>query len=663
MGFRKLYVIYLLLFTGIMLSCSVSQRYRSAMNSFNIGEYYKSIDACRKVYRETKDRRQKAVLQFKIAEAYYNIGKYRFAESYYKSALLRNTGGALTYLHYADVLRANGKCDEALTNYKTFLDSFPNDKRALNGIESCNNIKERIKNPSRFQVVNLKEINSPASDYSPAYAGVRDNEIFFTSTRKGVTGKKKNPITGEYYADIFRVSYNIQKNRWDKPQLIDELLQINTFDEDGASTFDSKGGSMYFTRCKYDKDQEVGAEIFSATELSGVWGNPLRIEIGKDSMMKAHPSVSADGNTMYFVSDRIGGLGSKDIWMSQKAGGDTWGKAINLGNEINTPGDEMFPYIRNNGELYFASNSHPGLGGFDIFKAIKDKDGKWVIENMKAPINSPGDDFAISFYPDEDRGLFTSNREGSRGDDIYSFILPPKIYRIDGDIYNKENSSRVNGATVRLIGTDGTMLRLTAENGKFQFKLKPDVEYVVAAYKKGFLNGKAVASTVGLEEGKEFKVRFDLTPVETPISIDNIYYEFGKWDLLPESINALDSLAEILTLNPTTVIELMSHTDCIGDDASNFGLSQKRAQSVVTYLISKGIQPGRLIGKGYGETAPKTVTKKLAEEYPFLKQGKELTCSFIESLPDKNQQEICHQINRRTEFKVISSDYKEKFQQ
>jgi peptidoglycan-associated lipoprotein len=280
---------------------------------------------------------------------------------------------------------------------------------------------------------------------------------------------------------------------------------------------------------------------------------------------------------------------------------------------------------------------------------------------MKAPINSAGDDFAISFYADEDRGLFSSNREGSKGDDIYSFVLPPKVYQIEGDIFNKETDARINDASIRLIGTDGTMLRLTAENGKFQFKLKPNVEYVIAAYKKGFLNGKAVASTVGLEEGREFKVRLDLTPIETPISIDNIYYEFAKWDLLPESKNALDSLSELLTLNPTTVIELMSHTDCIGNDASNFELSQKRAQSVVSYLISKGIQPGRLIAKGYGETAPKTVTKKLAQQYPFLKQGRELTCNFIESLKDKNQQEICHQINRRTEFKVISSDYKEKF--
>ena len=631
------------------------------MNSFEIGEYYKSIDACRKVYRETKDRKQKAVLQFKIAEAYYHIGEYRMAESYFKSALNRNAGGALTYLHYADVLRANGKYEEAVENYKYYLDSVPDDKRALFGIESCNIAEDWSKNPTRYQIDNLKEINSPSNDYSAAYAGVRDNEIFFTSTRKGATGKKKNPITGEFYADIFHATYNLQKNRWDKPQLVDELLQINTVDEDGAASFDTGGSTMYFTRCRYDKDQERGAEIYSSTQLSGLWSSPMRVEIGKDSLMVAHPSVSKDGKTIYFISDRPGGAGNKDIWMAEKITGGTWGKAVNLGEEINTPGDEMFPYIRENGELYFASNTHPGLGGFDIFKAVKDKADKWIVENLKSPINSSGDDFAISFYPGEDRGLFTSNREGSRNDDIYSFNLPPKVYQISGDIFNKENNTRINGASVRLIGTDGTMLRVTAENGKFQFKLKPDVEYVVAAYKKGYLNGKANASTVGLDDGKEFALRLDLTPVETPISIDNIFYEFGKWDLLPESKNALDSLVELLTLNPTTVIELMSHTDCIGNDAANFDLSQKRAQSVVSYLISKGIQPGRLIGKGYGETAPKNISKKMVQSYPFLGQGKDLSCTFIESLKDKAQQEICHQINRRTEFKVVSFDYKEKF--
>ena len=661
MNYLKIRHFSLLLLIGLTFSCTVSKRYHSAMTSFEIGEYTKSIASFRKVYTQTSDRQKKAEIQFKIAEAYYKIGQYRSAESYYKSALLRNAGSSIIRLHYAEVLRANGNYDEAIKNYKAYLDSVPKDEMALNGIASSQKTKEWLKNPTRYKIENLKDINSVSNDFAAAYSGVHDNEIFFTSSRKGATGKKKSAITGEFNADIFRSSYNLQKNRWDKPQLVDDLKVIDTYDEEGAASFNAAGNTMYFTRCPYNKTEERGAEIFSATQLSGLWGDPAKIRIGNDSLMAAHPSVSADGNTLYFVSDRQGGFGGKDIWFTTKKKGESWEKPVNAGPEINTSGDEMFPFIRNDGTLYFSSNAHIGMGGLDLFMAHKGENGKWIVENMKSPINSTGDDFAISFYQGEERGLFSSNREGSRKDDIYTFVLPPKTYEIEGNIFNKENGSRINDATVRLIGTDGTMLKMTAENGKFNFKLKPEVEYIVAAYKKGFLNTKTVASTVGIDEGKQFQVRLELTPADLPISVDNIYYEFGKWDLLPESVTALDSLTELLVLNPTTVIELMAHSDCRGDDATNSEISQKRAQSVVTYLIAKGIQPGRLVAKGYGETSPKTVTKKLAKEYPFLKPGRELTCAFIESLTDEKQREICHQINRRTEFRVLSSDYHEKF--
>jgi len=662
MGYHKIRLFGMLILFGMITSCTVTRQYHSALTSFEIGEYAKSIASFRKVYRKTNNKQQKAAIQFKIAEAYYNIGQYHPAEGYYKSALIRNQGGTTTWLHYAETLRGNEKYDEAIENYKIYLDSVPGNQMALNGIESSLNTMEWLKNPTRYKIENLKDINSISNDFAATYAGVHDNEIFFTSSRKGSTGKKKSAITGEYNADIFRSSYNLQKNRWDKPQLVDELKVIDTFDEEGAASFNSTGNTMYFTRCPYNKSEAKGAEIYSATQLSGLWGDPLKVKIGNDSLLAAHASVSADGNLMYFVSDRSGGYGGKDIWVTEKKKGESWEKPVNAGPEINTSGDEMFPYIRENGVLYFSSNAHIGMGGLDLFMARKGNDGKWAVENLKSPINSPGDDFAISFYPGEERGLFSSNREGSRKDDIYSFSLPPKVYEIEGDIFNKENGARVSNAMVRLIGTDGTMLKLNAENGQFSFKLKQEVEYIVAAYKKGFLNAKMVASTVGMDEGKLFKMRLELTPADIPVSVDNIYYEFGKWDLLPESVTALDSLAEILVLNPTIVIELMAHSDCRGDDATNSEISQKRAQSVVSYLIAKGIQAGRLVAKGYGKTAPKTVTKKIAKTYPFLKQGVELTCQFIESLQDDKQREICHQINRRTEFRVLSSDFREKFE-
>ena len=662
MSYLKLRHFNLLLLAVLTLSCTISRQYNSAMTAYEIGEYTKSIASLRKVYRDTKDRQQKAAIQFKIAEAYYYIGQYRSAEGYYKSALIRNAGGVTTWLHYAESLRANTKYDEAIKNYKIYLDSVSGDQMALNGIESSLKTKEWLKNPTRYKIENLKDINSISNDFSACYAGIHDNEIIFTSSRKGATGKKKSAITGEFYTDIFRSTYNLQKNRWDRPQLIDELKVINTFEEEGAASLDATGNTMYFTRCRYNKSEKQDAEIYTATQLSGLWGNPAKLKIGNDTLMAAHPSISTDGNTLYFVSDRPGGYGGKDIWYTVKKTGESWGKPLNAGPEINTSGDEMFPFIRNNGVLYFSSNTHVGMGGLDIFMARKGENGKWVVENMKSPVNSTGDDFAISFYQGEERGLFSSNREGSAKDDIYTFLLPPKVYEMEGDVFNKDNGSRINDAAVKLIGTDGTMLKVNAENGKFKFKLKPEVDYIVAAYRKGFLNAKMIASTMNMEEGKHFQMRLELTPADAPISIDNIYYEFGKWALLPESVAALDSLSELLVLNPTTVIELMAHTDCRGDDATNSEISQKRAQSVVAYLISKGIQPGRLVAKGYGKTAPKTVTKKLAKEYPFLKAGKELTCSFIESLSDEKEREICHQINRRTEFRVLSSDYKEKFE-
>lgn len=655
--FRHICLLLLIVATS---SCTVSMRYRSALKSYNIGEYTKSIALFRKVYGKARDRQQKAMIQFKIAEAFYATGQYRTAESYYKNALIRNPGGAITLLHYAQVLRANGKYDEAVKIYKAYLDSVPGDQVALNGIESARVATEWLNTKTRYIVANLKEINSACSDFSAAYPGTHDNEIYFTSSRKGGTGKKKSAITGEYNADIYKSTFNQQKKRWQNPVLIDENMLINTLEDEGAGTFNAEGKVIYFTRCPFDVSGGKGLAVYTAELLSGVWGNPSKIRFSNDSIMEAHPSLSAKGDTLCFVSDRLGGYGGKDIWYTVKKG-EKWERPVNAGPEINTSGDEMFPFIRDNGMLYFSSNGQVGMGGLDIFMAKKGNNGKWAVENMKFPINSTGDDFAITYLPGEDRGLFSSNRAGTRKDDIFSFVLPPKIYELEGNIFNKDNGARINDAAVRLIGTDGTMLRTNAENGKFKFKLKPEVEYVVAAYKKGFLNDKTIASTVGLEEGNQFQVRMELTPANVPISVDNIYYAFGKWDLLPESVTALDSLAGILVLNPTIVIELMSHSDCRGDEATNSMVSQKRAQSVVSYLISKGIQPDRLVAKGYGETAPKTVTKKLAKEYPFLKPGKELTCYFIESLKDEKQQEVCHQINRRTEFKVISSEYKEKF--
>ena len=407
-------------------------------------------------------------------------------------------------LRYAEVLRANGKYDEAIKNYQKFLISNPKDERALNGVTSCKTSKELQKKVTAYQIENLKEINSRFSDYAAVYPGLISTEMVFTSAREDATGKKKSAITGEYNADIYRSVFNAEKKRWDLPKRIEEALMVNTIDEEGAPCFDDTGNTLYFTRTLSEKGKDPKVGIYESTLVSGSWSRAVKLAIGKDSLIAAHPSVSKEGDKIYFVSNRPGGFGGNDIWVTEKNGEKTWGEPRNLGPQINTSGNEMFPFIRDNGELYFSSDSHVGLGGLDIFRAIPIEKNQWKVENMGVPVNSTGDDFAISFYPGEERGFFSSFREGSRGDDIYSFLLPPKIYGVEGKLYNKETGVQIEGASVRLIGTDGTMLKVKSENAAFKFKLKPGVEYLVTAFKKGFFECQSLFVDCWNGSGQKF---------------------------------------------------------------------------------------------------------------------------------------------------------------
>lgn len=648
-----------LLLISILTGCGAAKYGRDALLSEEIGEYYKAIARYRKASKKEKDRELRKLYAYRIAECYRHIGDYERAELYYKNAIRRGYSDKIALLHHADMLRATQQYEEAIETYRAYLDSVPEDERALNGLESIRKTQEWVVNPTRHIINPIKELNSRESDYSPVFVGGRDNEIIFTSTRKAATGKRTSMITGQNYADLFRSTFGVQRQKWEEPQLLDESFIINTEDEEGATTLSVTGEQMIFTRCRYDKNMPISAELYTASQSRGSWSDPILVQVAGDSLMAAHPALSPDENLLYFVSDMPGGYGGKDIWVAEKSGG-SYSNPVNLGPVINTPGDEMFPYIRDNGELYFSSNYHVGMGGLDIFVATKNDDGNWSIQNMGSPINSPADDFGICFVTGENKGMFTSNRKGSRGDDIYSFIVPPKIFQVEGEVFNKETRTHLDGVTVRIIGTDGTNLKMRTQNGTFKMKLKPETEYIFAAFKDGFLRDKAMASTVGLEDSRDFKFELFLTPTDSPVKIENINYEFGSWELLPESKVALDTLVQILKFNPTITIELMAHTDHVGSDQFNFELSQKRAQSVVDYLIEKGISPQRLVAKGYGETWPKTVTRELAKKYDFLKRNDVLAEEFISKLTPE-QQEIAKALNRRTEFRVLSTDFIEKF--
>ncbi len=654
-------ILFSILLISFLWSCSSKKNLRLANTSYEIGEYSLAIEKFRKAYKTSKGTAmEKAKMAYQMGETYQAMGEYATASIWYRNAIRRKYTDNKAMLYFADCQRADQEFETARQWYQTYLDSVPGDERALNGLKACEKAIEWINKPSRYVVNVVKELNSKFRDYSPAYVGGKDNELVFTSSHDLATGNRKSSITGEKYADLFISKFEVQKQKWSIPKLFDENMVINTGDEEGAPSFSSNGNQLYFTRCRYDKSEDLGSEIYVATQSRGEWSEPVKLELIGDSLIAAHPSLSSDGKTLYFVSDRPGGFGGKDIWKVEKNGND-FGKPENMGPEINTPGNEMFPCIHSDGTLYFSSDYHIGIGGLDIFKAEKKGRTGWMVENMGTPINSSGDDFGITFADGEEvKGMFSSNRKGSRKDDIYSFYLPPKVFQADGEIFNKETGQKIDGATVRIIGTDGTMLRMRASGGKFQLKLKPETEYVFAAYKDGFLNDKARETTIGLEDSKNFRLEFFLTPTDTPMKIENINYEFGKWDLLSESKQSLDSLVSILNFNPTITIELMAHTDHIGSDAANFELSQKRAQSVVDYLIEKGINADRLVAKGYGETWPKKVTRELAKQYDFLKRNDELTEAFINKLTPE-QQEIARAINRRTEFRVLSNDFHEKF--
>jgi peptidoglycan-associated lipoprotein len=654
-------ILFLILQVSFFWSCSSKKNLRLANTSYEIGEYSLAIEKFRKSYRKTKGTTmEKAEMAFRMGQTYQAMGEYANASIWYRNAIRRKYPENKAMLYFADCQRAGQEFESAREWYLAYLDSVPGDERALNGLKACEKAVEWINKPSRYVVNIVKELNSKYRDYSPAYVGGKDNELVFTSSQDLATGNRKSSITGEKFADLFISDFEVQKQKWSIPKLLDENIIINTGEEEGAPSFSSNGNQLYFTRCRYDKTEDLGAEIYVSTQSRGEWSEPVKLELTGDSLIAAHPSLSADGQTLYFVSDRPGGFGGKDIWKAEKEGKD-FGRPENLGPVINTPGNEAFPYIHRDGTLYFSSDYHTGVGGLDIFKAEKKGETTWVVENMGTPVNSSGDDFGITFADGEEvKGMFSSNRKGSRKDDIYSFYLPPKIFQANGEIFNKETGQRLDGATVRIIGTDGTMLRMRASGGRFQLKLKPETEYVIAAYKESFLNDKVRETTIGLEDSKNFRVELYLTPTDAPIKIENINYEFGKWELLNESKQALDSLVEVLNLNPTITIELMAHTDHIGSETANFELSQKRAQSVVSYLVEKGINPDRLVAKGYGETWPKKVTRELSRQYDFLKRNDELTEQFINTLTPE-QQEIARAINRRTEFRVLSNDFHEKF--
>lgn len=640
---------------GLLASCG-GAKLSVANEQYDRGEYFEAQKTYRKVYNKLtkrEERPQRGVVAYKMGLCYEKLGMSARASSAFANAIRYNYPDSTAILKMAKSLQAEGKYAAAVKAYEDYLQLDPKSDTAQIGLSGCKWAMERKATPTRYIVRQSKLLNSRRADYAPMFIDPSAADVlYFTTTNEKVTGDKKSEITGMKKGDIWMSKKN-EKGEWQRPEALEG--ELNTEMDEGVCSFTPDGQTMYLTRARREPNASTSVEIFTSQRSDAKWSAPVKYEILNDTVSAVgHPSVSADGKWLYFTSDMPGGQGGRDIWRINLL--DKQGSLENMGEFINTPGDEMFPYSRTDSILYFASDGHPGFGGLDIFKATLTPSGGWKVENMGSPVNSAADDFGITFGQGES-GFLTSNRGDGRGyDHIYSFVLPDLEIWISGWVLDRDEEP-VPNAVIRIIGKDGSNQKAVDNpDGSFRFPLQRGVDYVMLAGAKGYLNAKQEFTTDIAEEDAEYNVDFILASINKPVVIDNIFYDFDKAVLRDESKAALDEMAQIMRDNPNITIEMASHTDRVGSDEYNIGLSQRRAKSVIDYLISVGIKADRLQWQGYGKSRPKTITKKLARLYPQFKEGDVLTPEYIENLSEEDA-EAADQINRRTEFQVLSIDY------
>lgn len=654
----KLYTLIIICATVLITaSCGADHFMKKGEKYLALGEYYDAAAEFKTAYNKTspKDKDKRGERALKLAGCYDRINSTQKAIAAYRNAIRYNKADINTHLAFARILMKNGSYKEAAKEFQMVLDSLPDNELAKSGLLSAQTAQEEKNAGSRYIVKKMDVFNSRRADYSPMLFGDEYDQLYFTSTRNEAEGDELSGITGTKAGDIF-VSQKDDKGKWGKPEAI--VSGLNTEFDEGACCFTPDQSQMYLTQCTTDPNYPRYATIVTSNRSDAAWSKATPLEITRDTLSSyAHPAVSPDGQWLYFTSDMPGGKGGCDIWRVRITTNGLGG-VENLGEPINTPGNEMFPTFRPNGDLYFSSDGHKGLGGLDIYIAKVDKNTKkFVLEHPGYPLNSQGDDFGMTFEGPHNRGYFSSNRGDGRGwDHIYSFEKPEIIQTVKGWVYEMDGYE-LPDALVYMVGSDGTNLKLSVKgDGSFTQVINPNVDYMMLATCKGFLNHKEELRVKPVTESEEYVLQFPLASIRVPVLIDNIFYDFDKYSLRPESTKALDELIKLLNENPNVTIELSAHCDYKGSAEYNKTLSQKRAEAVVNYLIQHGIAKDRLSPVGYGKEKPKTIRKKLTEKYPWLKEGDVLTEEFIKKL-DKDKQEICNQLNRRTEFIVLRTTY------
>lgn len=640
-----------------LASCGADKYMKRGEKELALGEYFDAAADFKQAYQKTppKERQARGAIARRMAFCYDKSLQTGKAIVAYRNAIRYKADRGIDHLALARLLMRNGNYKDAAAEFQVALDSMPGDGMAKAGLEAARRAPEIRQVGSRYTVKRLDELNGRRADYSPMLLGDDADEIYFTSTRKEAEGDELSGITGMKPGDIF-YSTKDDKGKWTKPVAV---TGVNSAYDEGACSFSPDGREMYLTQCVTDPSSPRYAKIMKADRADASWGKPSVVELSRDTLSSfAHPAVSPDGEWLYFTSDMPGGMGGLDLWRVRITG-HGFGGVENLGSQINTAGDEAFPTFRPNGDLYFSSNGHPGLGGYDIFIARKGKDGKTTLSHPGYPLNSAGDDFGMTFEGAHNRGVFSSNRGDARGwDHLYSFVNPEIEQTVKGWVYEIDGYE-LPQAQVYCVGDDGTNEKLTLKSdGSFTKTMSPGVSYLFLAACKGFLNHKEeIKALANPKASRDTTLQFALANISAPVLIDNIFYDFDKATLRDSSKVALNQLVGILNDNPNVTIELAAHTDYVGSAAYNKGLSQRRAESVIRYLIAHGIAADRLTPVGYGKERPRKVNRRLAARYTWLKEGDVLTEQFIKALKDTKHQEICNQLNRRTEFSVLRTTY------